>query len=311
MTSPDERASSSARNAALKLVEDALKSGRIVQADHDMRRDQLQRAQTMQDIDLQTRDLRAAPPAAPPVVPQTASAPVSVGAAAGQQPWPLVNYGPGSTSSAEVTQLVGAVNKGGKAIGGIIAIIVLASVVVPIAGAIIAFVSARDSFPDFGDLGPTDETTYLPGQAPGENGVNVHTVEGYDEMVDALREETGATYVFNAVIYPRYAVLNVPTGVNERYEAYYWDGSTMEKNTSRGTSSDGQIDMSLIEPELLISALETVRDRLDSPTSWYVNMYNNTAFGAQINASASNSFGESTTLIMGLDGTVVYDSEAP
>ncbi len=155
----------------------------------------------------------------------------------------------------------------------------LASVVVPIAGAIIAFVSARDSFPDFGDLGPTDETTYLPGQAPGENGVNVHTVEGYDEMVDALRDETGATYVFNAVIYPRYAVLNVPTGVNERYEAFYWDGSTMEKNTSRGTSSDGQIDMAGIEPELLISALDTVRNRLDSPDSWYVNMYNNAAFG--------------------------------
>ena len=73
--------------------------------------------------------------AAPPVVAPTPVAPVSVGAA-GQQPWPLVNYGPGSTSSAEITQLVGTVNKGGKAIGGIIAIIVLASVVVPIAGAI-------------------------------------------------------------------------------------------------------------------------------------------------------------------------------
>ena len=64
----------------------------------------------------------------------------------------------------------------------------------PIAGAIIAFVSARDSFPDFGDVGPTDDTTYLPGQAPGEDGVNVHTVDGFSDLVAAVRDETEAPY---------------------------------------------------------------------------------------------------------------------
>jgi len=39
VTSPDERADNSARAAAIKTVEQALKSGRIVQADHDMRVD--------------------------------------------------------------------------------------------------------------------------------------------------------------------------------------------------------------------------------------------------------------------------------
>ena len=59
MTSPDERADNGSRNAAIKTVNDALKAGRIVQADHDMRVSQLKSAQTMQDIDMAVRDLRA------------------------------------------------------------------------------------------------------------------------------------------------------------------------------------------------------------------------------------------------------------
>ena len=59
VTSPDERAENKDRDAAIELVDAALKSGRIVQADHDMRVDQIKGAQTMQDIDLQVRDLRA------------------------------------------------------------------------------------------------------------------------------------------------------------------------------------------------------------------------------------------------------------
>ena len=35
----------------------------------------------------------------------------------------------------------------------------------------------------------------------------MHTVDGYNDLVDALRDETDATYAFSAVLYPRYAVL--------------------------------------------------------------------------------------------------------
>jgi len=309
VTSPDERADNSARNAAIKLVEDALKSGRIVQADHDMRIDQLKRAQSMQDVDMQVRDLRAPAPTSPVTVAPVAPTPTGSQTVGAGQPWPLVNYGPGSTTSSGSAELAGAVSKGGKAIGGIIAVVVLISVIVPIAGAAIAFFAARDSFPDFGSVGPTDETTYAPGQAPGENGVNVHTVEGYQDMVDALRDETGQTYTFTTVIYPRYAVLDVPTGVNERYEAFYWDGETLEKNTSRGSSSDGQVDLALVDPEQIVEMLTTVRDRLDSADSWYVVIGTFGGTQTQISAYASNDFGETTYLSETLDGTVIYDSE--
>jgi hypothetical protein len=308
VTSPDERADNSARNAAIKLVEEALKSGRIVQADHDMRIDQLRSAQTMQDVEMQVRDLRAPGPSSPPTVAPVPPTPTGQPTPGAGQQWPLVNYGPASTH--EAADISAAVSKGGKAIGGIIAVIVLIAVIVPIAGAAIAFFAARDSFPDFGDVGPTDETTYLPGQAPGEDGVNVHTVEGYQDMVDALRDETGQTYTFTTVIYPRYAVLDVPTGVNERYEGFYWDGETLEKNTTRGSSSDDQVDLSLVDPNQIIEMLNTVRDRLDSPDSWYVVISDHELTDPQISAYASNDFGETTYLVAGLDGVVIYDSDA-
>ena len=311
MTTPDERADSSARNAAIKIADEALKSGRIVQADHDMRVSQLRGAQTLQDIELAIRDLRTPPPAVAPTyatVPPTPTGQQPPVMQAGGQQWPLVNYGPG-VAGAGSTDIATAVGKGGKAIGGIIALIILISVVVPIAGAVIAFVSARDSFPDFGSVGPSDDTTYLPGQAPGEHGVNVHTVEGYDAMVDALREETDATFAFSAVLYPRYAVLEVPTGTNNRYQNFYWNGEDLELQDFKGTTDDGQVDLSLVDPQQIVDMLNTVRDRSDNPESWYVVIGDSFSEEPQITAYASNDFGESTYIIETLDGTLVYDSE--
>jgi len=311
VTSPDERASNSARNDAIKLVETALKSGRIVQADHDMRVDQLKRAQTMQDVDLQVRDLRAPGPTSPAVVAPVPPTATGQPTAAAGQSWPLVNYGPASGSSTVgAADVAAAVSKGGRAIGGIIAAIVLVSVIVPIAGAAIAFFAARDSFPDFGDIGPTDDTTYLPGQAPGEDGVNVHTVDGFNEMVEALKDESGQTFTYSTVIYPRYAVLEVPTGTNERYQNFYWDGRTLELQDYKGTSGNDQFDLALVDPNQMVEMLNTVRDRMDEPESWYVVISDYENLETQISAYASNDFGESTYIVETLDGTVVYDSDA-
>jgi hypothetical protein len=314
VTTPDERADNSARNAAIKQVDEALKSGRIVQADHDMRVDQLRRAQTMQDIDLLVRDLQAPPPAAPPTitpVPPTPTGQVTPSAVqdTGAQPWPLVNYGPGTSGATSPAGASASSGKGGKAIGGVIAAIILVAVIVPIAGAVIAFVSARNSFPDFGSIGPTDETTYDPGQPPGENGVNVHTVDGYQDLVDAVRDETHATYAYEAVIYPRYAVLQVPTGTDNRYQNFYWNGEDLQLQDIKGTTDDPQVDLALLDPQMMIDMLNTVRDRTDNPDSWYVVYDDSFGQGPAISAYASNEFGESTYIVQNLDGTVIYDSE--
>ena len=312
MSTPDGRAENRDRDQAVELVEDALKAGRIVQADRDMRVSQLEHAQTMQEIDIVVRDLRAASPAPPQTVPPAPSmsvgSPPATGAApAGGQPWPLVNYGPASHETVDIATVVG--KSGGRAIGGLIAAIVLISVVVPIAGAIIAFVNSRDSFPDFDSLGPTDDTTYAPGEAPGKDGINVHTVEGFEGLVGALEDKTGDTYVFQAVLYPRYAVLKVPTGTNTRYEDFYWDGE-LTPNDIKGTTEEDQFDLSLVDPEQVIDMLNLVRGRLDSPTSWYVIVSDHAQQDTQITAYASNEFSESSYISQDLLGNVIYDSEA-
>ena len=212
--------------------------------------------------------------------------------------------------AAGVTDVATATGKGGKAIGGIIAAIILVAVVVPIAGAVIAFFAARDSFPEFEGIGPTDDTTYLPGQEPGKSGVNVHTVDGYTEMVDALRDETDAAYAFSAVLYPRYAVLEIPTGTNNRYQNFYWNGEELELQDIKGTTDDAQVDLSLVDPQQMVDMLNTVRGRLDNPENWYVIIGDSFGSGPQISAYASNDFSESTSITETLDGTVVYDSEA-
>jgi hypothetical protein len=308
VTTPDQRADNSARNAAIDTVDEALKSGRIVQADHDMRVAQLRGAQTMQEIDLAVRDLRAPAPVAPVTVAPAPPTATGVQPAAGQS-WPLVNYGPGGGGTGHAAAAADVTAKGGKAIGGIIAAVILVAVVVPIAGAVIAFFSARDSFPDFGSVGPTDDTTYLPGQAPGKRGVNVHTVDGYTDMVDALRDETGAAYSFSAVLYPRYASIQVPTGTNNRYQNFYWDGEELELQDIKGTTDAGQVDLSLVDPQQVVDMLNTVRGRMDTPESWYV-IISDSGSGPQVSAYASNDFSESTILSESLDGTVIYDSEA-
>jgi len=309
VTSPDERADNSARNDAIKLVEEALKSGRIVQADHDMRVDQLRHAQTMQEVDLQVRDLRAPAPTSPATVAPVPPTPTGQPAPEAAPPWPLVNYGPGTATTLETAQITTAVAKGGKLIGGVIAFIVLIAVVVPIAGAAIAFFAARDSFPDFDEIGPTDDTTYLPGQAPGADGVNLHTVDGYQELVDAVRDKSGHTYAYSTVLYPRYAVLEIPTGTNNRYENFYWDGETLELQSIKGTTDAKQVDIGLVDPQVIIDCLETVRGRTDNPDSWYAIVSDSFDAGPQISCYASNDFGETTYIVQDLDGTVVYDSE--
>lgn len=292
------------RRQAISLVEAALKSGRIVQADHDMRIDQIKHASSDQEIDLVVRDLQApAAAAAAPTV--TAGAPP----AGGQPPWPLVNYGPGqhAPDSAELQALT---KTGGKAIGGIIAVVVLVSVIVPIAGVIIGLVSARDTFDEINFGEPVDETTYLPGQEPGEHGVNVLRAQGVDDLVGALSEETGSTMVFSATLYPRYAVLSVPEqATGKRYRSYYWDGVTLVANDIKSTSDAPRVDLASVDPDVMITLVEEVRGRVEDPTSWYVSIDSLASEGPRMAAYANNEYSEGAYIVATLDGEIIYESE--
>ena len=226
------------------------------------------------------------------------------------QAWPQVGYGP-AQGSPDVAR-VASVDPGkvGRVVGSVIGLVVLLAVVVPVVGAIIAFSSSRDSFPDFDDLGPSDDTTYLPGQTPGERGVNLFTEEGFESMTSALVDETGQKYVYMAVIYPRYAVLEVPTGTNARYENWYWDGETLERQDYRSSSTNEQIDLTLLEPRTMIDLVENACSRIEDPDGWYASVSDYELTETQLTASCSNDFDESAYLVATLDGTITYDSTA-
>lgn len=289
------------RSQAISLVEAAMKSGRIVQADGDMRIDQIKHASSDQEVELVVRDLqpRAAAAAVAPTV--AAGAPPASG-----QPWPLVNYGPSQGQPGEITTLTA---NAGKKIGGIIAVVVLLSVVVPIVGVIIGLVSARDTFEDINFGEPVDETTYLPGQEPGENGVNVLTTGGYDDLVVALEEEAGSTLVFSATLYPRYAVLSVPEKeTGKRYRSYYWDGRTLVANDIKNTSDAPRIDLESVDPDVMITLVEDVRGRVEDPTRWYANIDSVATEGPRMSAYASNDYNEGAYLVATLQGEIIYES---
>jgi hypothetical protein len=293
------------RSQAISLVEAALKSGRIVQADHDLRIEQIKSASGQQDVDLVVRDLQHQAAAAAVAAPS-----VTVGAppAGGQPPWPLVNYGPGQ-GQPDSAQAIALTKTGGKAIGGIIAVVVLLSVIVPIAGVIIGLATASDTFDDINFGEPVDEATYLPGQEAGANGVNVHSVEGFDDLVLALEEESGSSQVFGATIYPRYAVLYVPEqATGKRYQYYYWDGRSLVANDSKSTSDSPRIDLATVDPEVMITLLEDVRSRVEDPTTWYVNIDSGATEGPQLSVHASNEYGEGAYLLATLQGEITHES---
>ena len=313
MSSPDQQADGGSRRAATDLVERALAAGRIVRADRDVRVDQISSARTMQDLDLIVRDLRAADQAsvaAPALSVASVGAPPAVPPGAPGQAWPQVSYGP-AQGSGEVARIA-TVDAGrvGRVVGGVIGVVVLLAVVLPVLGAIIAFSSSRDSFPDFDDPGPSDDSTYLPGQAPGEDGVNLFTVEGFEAMSSALVDATGQKYVYMASIYPRYAVLEVPTGTNARYENWYWDGASLERQDYRSSSTNEQIDLTLLEPQTVIDLVEDACTRIEDPDSWYASVSDYEMTETQVMASCSNDFDESAYLVATLDGTITYDSTA-
>lgn len=345
MNSPDQRASDAARQAAIQTVREALASGRIIQADHDIRVDQIRNARTMQDIDLQLRDLvmRSAGPSAtfgagaaavfsagndaaflghqhdaPQVNPQAAQPSVQPAAQPPAGQFPTVNYGPPTAASVDPSEALAQLAERAtaatsrKSVRGVIGLAILGAVIVPIVGSIIAFTASMKSFtvPDFGLDEPVDQETYLPGEPPSDEGVNVHTKAGYRALVDALRDETGSTYVFRAVLYPDYAILDVPAGQDNRYQSYYWNGRELSAQTIKGARQEPQFDLSLVKPRQIIRMLDTVRGRMDDARSWYVIIGG--AFGdvgTTISAYASSEFSESTYVIQTLDGTVVYDSE--
>ncbi len=132
---------------------------------------------------------------------------------------------------------------------------------------------------------------------------------GYQDLLDAVEEETGATTAFSAVLYPTYAVVELPVDTtSQREEYWYWDGSDLEPNDSKSTSSFERTDLAQVDPAVIVDLIEQVQTLVEDPTSWYAIVRAPDDDRAVVWAYASNEYSESEYLGARRDGTITYDS---
>jgi hypothetical protein len=135
------------------------------------------------------------------------------------------------------------------------------------------------------------------------------TTEGFAEMVEELEDGTGGTEVFEAVIYPDYAVLEVPVGDDERYVSHRWDGRLSE--SSKGTSDHATFDLGDVDATPFEDMCATVSARIDDPDVCYLIVRRpdpDDADQGWISAHVSNDFSQSAWIDYDLEGNEVARS---
>lgn len=130
----------------------------------------------------------------------------------------------------------------------------------------------------------------------------LHTPAGWRSLVRAVREETGGTRAFSVVLYPGYAVLDLPAQQSgARYHSYRYDGElTM---STKGTSPYPVLDLGRIDPAVTARLLATARRELvEEPTSTYAIIRRPEQGTAWYSVYASNEYSESGFLQADLAG---------
>jgi hypothetical protein len=246
VSTPDQRARDKDRDAAIEVVEAAWADGQIIEADRDKRVEELLRAQTLGEIQMLTHDLQppAAAPAPVPVEAVPVESPPLVSPAGVDYGAPMPLTDPSATTARPVT-----FPKALLLVPLVVALVIGISVV----GGIVALVREVDD----GIESVTDSPSYAPGVEPEKGDVNVISAAGYADLVAAVKEETGGTQAFSAVLYPTYAVVELPADVTtQREKYYYWDGRDLNNQDANGTSSADRFDLSTIDPAVVVRLVQ-------------------------------------------------------
>lgn len=117
---------------------------------------------------------------------------------------------------------------------------------------------------------------------------------GWADLLAAIQEQTGQMVVFDATLYPTYAVLELPEDrETRRYARYYWDGSMLESQDSFGTASGPRVDLADISVDGMLRLSKRVRSIIEEPTSYYVLVRGkDSRDGAVVYAYANNKYSE-------------------
>lgn len=288
MVDPQKKARDADRDAAVEVVEAAFADGQISRADYDLRVDRLLRAVTVGEVQSLVQDLRRDPhdrttdvveavtedtvtPAVPPRVRRPRPAPSAL----------FRVRVPGDPSS--------------RAQAVIITVVVLVVLVVVLAVALpIWLVSRGDDGVATGPVGLGDQ-------------VSLVTPEGYDLFVDALQDETGSLEVFSIVLYPGYAVVDVPAdATSQRKYGRYWNGDWSDFGGA-GTSSDERFTADEVDGDVIADGVRRAKALVEDPTTWYaiVGAPDADVGGTCVTAYASNEFSESQFVRLTCDGSLV------
>lgn len=258
------------RDAAVALVETACAEGRIVGADRDRRVEQLREARTMGDIQLLVRDLQLQQE-----VPRPA------------YPVPVPRQVPGRPTSLPLPS---------RSLG----LFVLLPLVV-----VFFVVTAVGGLLFLGVVGAARQQESREVPAPAD----VHSARGLADLVAALEDETGSSRVFDAVLYPGYAVLSVPTGSGREARSYYWNGS-LRAQDHRSLAVHPSFDLGAVDARVVLRAMRRAQRLVPGSTPSYA-LLRADGSGYTIAGYASAGSGASGHVTLSADGTVVAEYPPP
>ena len=280
MAGNDKRARDQDRDQAIEVVEAAWAEGQIVEADRDKRVESLLQAQTMAEVQMLTHDLQ---------LPRTPPPPAAYGQAEVEVDTPMPVPQP-------------------KRVGGskgwwLLFVLIPIGLVVGVIAIIAAIVSGVQSAVSDGD------PPIAPGADPGRGEVNVLSPEGFADLVAALEEETGSSTVFEAVLYPGYAVVSVPVDATTDAFALVLLGRRAGREREQEHHHLRALRPGGHRPDRRVSVVDQARAKVEDPQSWYsiIRAPSDTDDDTWIWGYATNEYGESGYLGSDQAGTITWD----
>lgn len=282
MSNPLDRPSRGDRRAAVRQVKDAVKAGVIVEADGDLRIQQVESAGTNADVQSQVQDLRNRVAQAPPAAVASAGTPTN--------PYGPVSPRIDSGSRVQLQRLATRVSKVRRRHIAplVVGVLVAISVVNGVAHNLLNGFSASS-----GTAGPAATRE-----------VDMFTAGAFAELVADVRQTTGDTQVSRVVMYPSYASVQVSNPDGETL--YSWRGS-LDKLTASIPDTDAKtVDLAAYQPDVVFGLIDRAKQLIDDPRTWYVIVQPPFLDDeATIYAYASDSTGHGGYVSAKQDGTVV------
>lgn len=155
--------------------------------------------------------------------------------------------------------------------------------------------------------GATQEASASASPSASRPPAQMHTPEGWRALEEALRAETGGARVFEAVLYPEYAVVQVPAQrTGARSHTYYFDGAL--RMTGKGTSSYQAFELGRVDPVVTARLLDRAeRELVEDPTTTYAIVRRpDGGDDGWYSVYASNEYSETGYLQADLDGVLTY-----